>query len=173
VHSKEKIVTIQCQPPVIFVKDITVSRRFYEDLLDQKVAMDMGLNLSFEGGFALWQADHAYQMIFNAPVSDTSPLGRGNFEFCFETDDLDAVCARLTEAGVPFVCPPHEQPWGQRVFHVYDPDGHLVEVGELMKVIVARFLAQGISAEDTARRTGMPLEMVQQIAQANSDKVEG
>ncbi|HNT77438.1 MAG TPA: VOC family protein [Anaerolineae bacterium] len=162
--------TIQCQPPVIFVKDMAASRRFYEDLLEQKVAVDMGVNVSYADGFALWQVDHAHQMIFNASVSDPSPLGRKNFEFCFETDDLDAVAARMTTAQTPFVCPPHTQPWGQRVFHVYDPDGHLVEVGELMTVVVARFMAQGMSAEETARRTGMPLEMVREMAQGLGDK---
>lgn len=160
---------IQCQPPVIFVKDIAASRRFYEGLLEQKVAMDMGINLSFAGGFALWQVDHAYQMIFNAPVSDTSLLGRGNFEFCFETDDLDAMFARVTAAHAQCIQPPHEQPWGQRVFHVFDPDGHLVEVGELMTVVVARFMAQGMSTEETARRTGMPLAMVQEMAHKDEE----
>ncbi|MBN1454596.1 MAG: VOC family protein [Anaerolineales bacterium] len=164
--------TIQCQPPVVFVKDIAISRHFYEDLLDQKVAMNMGVNLSFEGGFALWQVDHAHQMIFNASVNDTSPLGRKNFEFCFETDDLDAVFARATEAGIEVIQPPHTQPWGQRVFHVYDPDGHLVEVGELMTVVVARFLAEGMSVEETSRRTGMPIEMVQQMTQTTHNKTK-
>ncbi len=155
--------TIQCQPPVIFVKDMAASRRFYEDLLEQKVAVDMGINVSYTGGFALWQVDHAHEMIFNAPVSDPGPLGRKNFEFCFETDDLDAVFARLTEAGIKVAHPPHTQPWGQRVFHVYDPDGHIVEVGEQMTVVVARFMAQGMSTEETSRRTGIPLAMLQEM----------
>jgi len=161
---------IQCQPPVIFVKDIAASRQFYEGLLGQKVAMDMGINLSFAGGFALWQVDHAHQMIFGTPVDDAGPLGHKNFEFCFETDDLDAAFARVTAANSPYIQPPHEQPWGQRVFHVYDPDGHIVEVGELMTVVVARFITAGLSAEETARRTGMPLEMVREMAQVVGDK---
>ncbi|MBN2003621.1 MAG: VOC family protein [Anaerolineae bacterium] len=162
--------TIQCQPPVIFVKDIAVSRRFYEELLDQKVLMDFGPCVSFQGGFALWHVDHAYRMIFNAPVDDASPLGRKNLEFCFETDDLDAVLERLTRAQVQLVCPPHEQPWGQRVFHIYDPDGHIVEIGEAMPVVILRFMSQGMSAEDTAQRTGMPLAFVQHVAQTAGDK---
>ncbi|HOU16236.1 MAG TPA: VOC family protein [Anaerolineae bacterium] len=163
---------IQCQPPVIFVRDIAASRRFYEGLLGQQVAIDMGINLSFTGGFALWQVDHAHQMIFGTPVDDTGPLGRKNFEFCFETDDLDAAFARVTAANAPCIQPPHEQPWGQRVFHVYDPDGHIVEMGELMTVVIARFLAAGMSAEETARRTGMPLEMVRQISQPNDNETQ-
>jgi hypothetical protein len=59
-----------------------------------------------------------------------------------------------------------EQPWGQRVFRVYDPDGHIVEIGEPMPVVIQRFLAQGMSAEEAAERTSMPLEIVQKIAES-------
>ena len=48
---------IEFQSPVIFVKDIDISRRFYEDLLDQTVDIDFGPNIAFKSGFALWQVD--------------------------------------------------------------------------------------------------------------------
>ena len=51
---------ITFQGSVIFVRDITTSRRFYEGILDQEVEMDFGLNLGFKGGLALWQVDHAF-----------------------------------------------------------------------------------------------------------------
>ena len=52
--------TITFQSPVLFVRDIAASGRFYQELLGQKVEVDEGLSLIFEGGFALWQADHAF-----------------------------------------------------------------------------------------------------------------
>jgi hypothetical protein len=52
------------------------------------------------------------------------------------------------------------------VFRVYDPDGHIVEIGEPMPVVIHRFLAQGMSAEEAAERTSMPLEIVQKIAES-------
>jgi hypothetical protein len=128
--------------------------------------MDFGPNVGFVGGFAIWQVDHAYQMIFERGPSETSKLGHENCEIYFETDDLDTAHTQLSDAGVQFVHPLREQPWGQRVFRVYDPDGHIVELGEPMPVVIQRFLAQGMSAEETAGRTSMPLEIVQQIAQA-------
>lgn len=159
--------TIKFESSVIFVQDIDVARRFYEDVLEQKVAMDFGPNVGFESGFALWQADHAYEMIFGAPTSDAAPLGRKNIELYFETDALDAVFARVTEAQASLVHPPYEQPWGQRAFRVYDPDGHIVELGEPMPVVVNRMLASGLSMEEVAQRTGMPIEIVQRIAQGD------
>lgn len=162
--------TIKFELSVIFVKDIDVARRFYEDLLEQKVAMDFGPNVGFESGFALWQVDHAYEMVFGAPTDDATPLGRKNIELYFETDALDDVFARITAAQVQLVHPPHEQPWGQRAFRIYDPDGHIVELGEPMPVVVIRMLASGLSMEEAAQRTGMPLEVVREMAQGFGDK---
>ena len=158
--------SIKFQSSVIFVKDIEASRRFYEELLGQEVLMDHGPNVAFVGGFAIWQVDHAYQMIFERPSDEKGQLGRGTCELYFEDDDLDATEARLSDAGVQFVHPVREHPWGQRVFRLYDPDGHIVELGEPMPVVIQRFLAQGMSAEEVAQRTSMPPEVVQQIAES-------
>ena len=57
----------QFQSSVIFVQDIPASRQFYEGLLGQQVLMDHGPNVGYVGGFALWQAEHAYQTIFGRP----------------------------------------------------------------------------------------------------------
>ncbi len=156
--------SIKFQSSVIFVKDIEASRRFYEELLEQQVEMDFGPNVGFVGGFAIWQVEHAYQMLFGHAPEDDRQLGRENLELYFESEELDTVSARLSEASVQFVHPIREQPWGQRVFRVYDPDGHTVEIGEPMPVVIQRFLSQGMSAEEVAERTFMPLEIVQQIA---------
>ena len=56
-----------------------------------------------------------------------------------------------------------EQPWGQQVVRVRDPDGHIVEVGEPIPVFVARFLAQGMSVDEAAERTSVPADVVRQI----------
>ncbi len=156
---------IQFQSAVIFVKDIVRSRQFYEGLLQQKVAMDFGPNVDFEAGFALWQVGHARETIFGA-ADDTGPLGQRNLEIYFETDELDTIYRQVTAAEVPFVHPVIEQPWGQRVFRVYDPDGHIVELGEPMPVVILRYHATGMSPEAIAQRTSMPLPIVQQIIQA-------
>jgi catechol 2,3-dioxygenase-like lactoylglutathione lyase family enzyme len=160
----ENPMTIAYQSAVIFVEDIAASRRFYEELLGQKVEMDFGPNVGFEGGFALWQVDHAFEMVYARSPDTTEPLGRRNFELYFEAADLETVSARLEEAGVAFVHALREQPWGQRVLRVHDPDGHVVEIGEPMPAVIVRLLDEGMSAEDAATRTGMPLEIVEHVA---------
>lgn len=45
-------------------------------------------------------------------------------------DDCDAAVERLRTAGVEIVEEPADQPWGERVARVLDPDGNLVIVGQ-------------------------------------------
>ena len=59
---------------------------------------------------------------------------------------------------ISYVHPVHQQPWGQRAMRFYDPDGHIIEVGETMPSVVRRFLAQGLTLEEVAQRMDVPLE---------------
>jgi hypothetical protein len=56
-----------------------------------------------------------------------------------------------------------EHSWGQRVIRFYDLDKHIIEVGEAMKIVVKRFLSQGLSMEDTAKRMDISVGDVQLI----------
>ena len=46
-------------------------------------------------------------------------------------DDVRAVHARLTSAGVVFVRPPETEDWGGQVASFLDPDGNLVQLFQL------------------------------------------
>ncbi len=156
---------IQFQSAVIFVKDIQTSRTFYENILGQKAIIDHGPNVGFEG-FALWQADHASQVIGNGSAPDK--LGQHNLELYFESGELDAILAKFNETNTSFVHDIREQPWGQRVLRVFDPDSHIVEVGEPMPVVILRFASQGLSVVEIAERSSMPIEIVKQIVDSAS-----
>jgi catechol 2,3-dioxygenase-like lactoylglutathione lyase family enzyme len=57
--------------------------------------------------------------------------GETKFHVEIETDDLDAMHAALIEAGLEPNGPPTTHEWGQRDFLVYDPDGNMIEFGDL------------------------------------------
>ena len=42
----------------------------------------------------------------------------------FWVDDVDAMHARAVAAGMTPEAPPADAPWGERFFHLRDPDGH-------------------------------------------------
>lgn len=150
---------------VVFVKDMQASRRFYETLLGMTVEFDFGPNIAYAGGLSLWELNHLWPILFDQPApSAPAPLGAKNWELCFEAEELDDIQARLTEAKVRFVHPLQEQPWGQRVIRFYDPDDHIIEIGEPMPAVVRRMLRQGLTPEQTAERSSMPLSIVREIA---------
>jgi len=163
-------VGIKFQGSVIFVKDIKVSRRFYEELLGQKVMVDFGQVVGFEGGFSIWQVDHAYSILFDTQADKSSVLGHRNLELCFEDSEIHTIWERISSKNVKLVHTLREQPWGQLVFRFYDPDEHIVEIGEPIPVFVSRFLAQGMSVEEVAERTSVPKEAVGEIAKELNQK---
>ena len=68
---------------------------------------------------------------------------------------------RLRASGVEFVHDVAEQPWRQLTVRILDPDGHMIEVGERMDVCLQRLAATGMTEEEIAESTTMPLEAVQ------------
>lgn len=149
---------IRYESCVIAVKDVEISKRFYSELLDQRVTMDLGKNVSLEGGLAL-QEDFAW--LTDVPA-DSIARRPHDMELYFEVDDFDDFCARLRRhPDVRLVHAPKEHAWKQRVVRIYDPDGHMIEVGESMAVIARRYLAQGLTAEETARIIQHPVSFVE------------
>ena len=59
-----------------------------------------------------------------------------------------------------YVHPVREHSWGQRVLRFYDPDRHVIEVGENMKSVCRKFLDGGMTPEQAAERMGVPLKFV-------------
>ena len=141
------------------VRSMAVSRPFYETVLGRKVAMDLGTNLVFEGGPTLQEG---FGQLVGFPEENTVYRAY-NSELYFETTTLMEDAERIKAAGAEVLHEPKEYPWGQWTFRFFDPDGHLIELGEAMDYVASRFLAQGLSEEETAQRTQFPLEVVKMI----------
>ena len=142
--------------PLIAVEDIQRSRRFYEDVLGQRVKYDFGENVTFEGDFAIHLCSHFQQLLGGRPVK---PGGNG-YELYFEDDKVDELSLKLKEYGVNFVHEVREQPWRQKVVRFYDPDGHIIEVGESVEYLCFRLYHEGMNVEAITKATGMPEEFV-------------
>ena len=78
----------------------------------------------------------------------------------FEEEQFEEFIDRLKGYKISYVHDVVEYPWGQRVIRFYDPDMHIIEVGESMETVVRRFIGQGLSIEETAKRTQHPIEFV-------------
>lgn len=119
---------------VLFVSDVNVSRSFYENILGQKVELDHGECVTFSAGFAIMLGNFAHKIIFNGQDVGPSPKQNTGIELYFETDDIEGVRDSLRKQGIRFIHDIVEQPWGQRVLRVYDPDMYIIEFGEPMEV---------------------------------------
>lgn len=163
---------IRFEAAIIFVNSIAASRKFYENFLEMEVSEDHGENIVFRGGLSIWQADHAHRIIFGEGRTENSSLGNDNIELYFETDNLEEARAKLEESAVRLIQEIHEEPWHQRTFRVADPDGHIVEIGEPMSAVIKRFATAGLTAEEIAKETSMPLETVHELLKNSGRRSE-
>ena len=141
---------------LIAVRDMEKSKRFYRDVLGLKAVQDFGANVALEGGIYLQTLD-SWQILIR---TDRVVLPNHAGELYFEEEDLPGLCGRLAVFGVPLVHPQLEHRWGQRAVRFYDPDGHIIEVGEKMDAVVRRFAGEGLTPEQTAERMDVPLGFV-------------
>ena len=143
--------------PLIAVKDIEISKKFYAELFGQEVVLDFGKNVTLSGGFAL-QEDFAW--LADLPESPTFEKCY-NMELYFEVDDFDAFLNKLSAfPNVERVHPPKKHDWQQRVIRIFDPDGHIIEIGESMAVIAKRYLSEGKTPDETSEIIQHPLDFV-------------
>lgn len=133
----------------IAVKDVNLSKKFYQDLFELEVFQDYGMNLSF-GELSLQQRFHCL-----LDISEESVLKQShNMELYFEEDKFDEFIAKLEKRNdIRYIGDGvKEAGWGQRTIRFYDLDGHIIEVGENMKMVVKRFLDSGMSLSETSKR---------------------
>ena len=134
---------------VISVADINAARKFYEDLFGLEVYQDYGRNIAFTCGLALQQD---FDWLVSIPKEKVLKKSN-NAEVVFEEQDFDGFLNRLKEyPEIEYLGEVIEHSWGQRVIRFYDLDGHLIEVGEDMKMVIKRFLNTGMSMEEVSER---------------------
>lgn len=130
---------------VISVTNINLARKFYESLFGLKVYQDYGRNITFTCGLALQQDFDWLIGITKENIGKKS----NNVEIVFEEDDFDGFIHKLKKyPNIDYLGEVTEHSWGQRVIRFYDLDGHLIEVGENMKMVIQRFLNAGMTIEE-------------------------
>ena len=142
--------------PMLVVTDIDRSVEFYNKVLGLRVVADFGANKTLTGGLSLQTAETYREFIEN----DNITFGGNSFEIYFEEDDFDRFLERLENCGIEYVHPVKEHSWGQRAVRFYDPDRHIIEVGENLKSVCRRFLDSGMTPEQVAERMDVPLKFV-------------
>lgn len=138
--------------PLLVTQDMEKSRQFYTKILGLRVISDYGANITFSGGLALQTAESWTGFIEKS--ADALLFGGNTHEIYFEEDEIDEFAQKIEKIGnIDYVHNLKEHPWGQKVIRFYDPDKHIIEVGESMQAVCKRLLKNGISMEETIKKT--------------------
>jgi lactoylglutathione lyase len=111
------------------IADFAAVLHFYRDVLGLKLAVDVpGVYAEFEtpgGHLAFYRADLMAEVLKTRVATKTSD----DCVLCLRVENVDAAAARVKLAGFSLLTSPHDQTaWLQRVAHLRDPAGHLVEL---------------------------------------------
>jgi catechol 2,3-dioxygenase-like lactoylglutathione lyase family enzyme len=158
-----QIMYLSAPSTALFVKDIRVSRLFYEKLLQLQVELDFGKNIIFKGGLAIWEIQDYHIIPQTLGLKNISDQGVNRFELYFETENLEEIHTKLKEYPVRFLHEIHEEKWGQQTIRFFDPDNHLIEIGESMRQFVTRFFKQGLTPEQISLKTSVPVDEVKRL----------
>jgi hypothetical protein len=140
---------------VISVSDIEAAKKFYKDLFGLKIYQDYGKNIAFTCGLALQQD---LEWLVNLPKEKVLKKSN-NVEIAFEESDFDEFLIRLKQyENIEYLDEVMEHTWGQRVIRFYDLDGHIIEVGESMKIVIQRFLSTGMTMEEISSKMDASIE---------------
>ena len=108
--------------PILQVADVERSLGFYRDLLGFEVEYSIPedgeaayVSLAIPGGTVGLAAAEG-------PVESASTA---IWVYC---DDVDAAFGELRDAGVEVCAEPADQPWGERLTSVRDPDGYTIHI---------------------------------------------
>jgi uncharacterized glyoxalase superfamily protein PhnB len=112
--------------PIISTPNLAAALAFYRDLLEGTITY----RFPAEG-------DPAYVSIsigsselgLARDEAAAGPAKSPRFALWVYAEDCDAAVERLQAGGVRIVEPPADQPWGERIARVQDPDGNTVIIG--------------------------------------------
>lgn len=148
--------------PLFAVRDMKASLAFYQTVLGLEVVHDFGANVVLTGGLSLQTLESWADFLGKAP--DHIGFGGNDAEMYYVADDFDDFLAVLKDhPEIELVHPPVEHRWGQRAVRLYDPDRHILEVGESLGKVAKRFRDGGLNEEGVARRMDISLEYAREL----------
>jgi lactoylglutathione lyase len=113
--------------PIISTPDLKRSLGFYRDLLGGVVTYQFPPTGA--PGYVAIDIGASHLGIAEDPMARPS-TGNQRFSLWVYTTSCDADVERMRAAGVHVTEEPKDQPWGERVARVLDPDGNSVVIGQ-------------------------------------------
>jgi catechol 2,3-dioxygenase-like lactoylglutathione lyase family enzyme len=113
----------------VFAENLAATRQFYQDVFELPVHFEDDVSAVFDFGniiVNLLDAGEGPGLI--GPAEVASPESGARMQLTIPVDDVDVVCARLAEKGIPLLNGPMDRPWGIRTATFRDPAGTVWEI---------------------------------------------
>ena len=108
---------------ILAVRDMARSVRFYANL---------GFEIRYGGEESAFTSFHVGPGYLNLQFAPTVRVPRNWGRVIFHVSDVDAMYARARAAGYEPDFEPEDAEWGERYFHIKDPDGHELSFAKLL-----------------------------------------
>jgi lactoylglutathione lyase len=108
--------------PIITVRNLDEALAFYRDALGGEVTYRFPPEGEGEAEYVTLRLADS-ELGLGADPNFTGPDAQA-MELCMYTDDCDAAVAHLRSMGATVLDEPTDQPWGERMARVADPDGY-------------------------------------------------
>ena len=113
---------------IISTPDVERQRAFYERLLGAvQTSRFPADGPAFFVGLAL--GDSAFGLVAEAGADLSVPA---RILLSVEVQDVDALLEQVEAAGGRVLGPSADMPWGERVAHIHDPDGNMVNLTQTL-----------------------------------------
>lgn len=149
---------------LIAVTNLEKSKKFYRDVLGLTITTEHGPNVTFNGCIVLHVLDNWVKTINSEYVMFDNRAS----EMYFETERFDDIILRLDTFGIEYVHRPLMHHWGQRVVRFYDPDKHIIEVGEAIETVILRFAKNGMTVEEIAEKMKMQPDFIRRVLEKHN-----
>ena len=143
---------------LLVVNDIEKSKQFYRELFGMYVVRDFGENVILSDGLVLQE-----KKVWEDLIENKVRAYANNAELYFENDNMEDFLRKLEKSSfeIDYLNRLKEHSWGQRVVRIYDPDKHIIEIGESLDYVVKRLLLEGMTEMEISDKTGLPIQEVE------------
>ncbi len=113
---------------IVLVEDIEVSKDFYINVIGLEILDDWGNMVIFKDRFSIHQANKLMPEQEINTLVNSGKQGHNNIDIYFEVENIEEEYNKILQKGVKVIHGIIELPW-QKIFRIYDPDRHIIEIG--------------------------------------------
>ena len=128
IYSTNEVNRMKHVDTIVLVEDIEVSKEFYGNIMGLEILYDGGNMVIFKDRFSIHQANKLMPEQEINKLLRTGKQGCGNIDIYFEVENIEGEYSKLLQKEVKVIHGIIELPW-QKIFRIYDPDNHIIEIG--------------------------------------------